>query len=363
MQMLLPLALWLLICLILIIIQYQRFHRLRKGLRDSRVADSDTEPIPVSIIVAARNEAHNLKDFLPVLLKQNHPNFEVLVINDGSTDKSEAILSEMVTDFQNLRVFNRPAEGKKKAISFGIKQAQHKALLFTDADCWPSSLDWAAKMSAGLKNHDLVLGFGGLIGPKRFVVGLSIFETFQTASSYYAAGLAHKPYMGVGRNMGYNKKIFDRTKGFSGHAEVLSGDDDLFVSSLEDVRLKLQFDDDTFTYSDAASNMENWYLQKRRHYSTSFKYPISRKLALGLEGLLQLFYYLLLPLALMLAAKQVLFIFFIRYVLMLAMAKPLAMHFKAWQEWLVFPLWELSWSVLTSLIHLQNLIFGARKNW
>ena len=363
MQMFLPLALWLLICLLLIIIQYQRFHRLRKGLRDSRVENSKTEAVPLSIIVAARNEAHNLKDYLPILLKQNHSNFEVLVINDGSNDKSEALLSKMAKDFQNLRFFNRPAEGKKKAISFGIKEAKNEALLFTDADCWPASLDWAAKMSTGLKEHDLVLGFGGLIGPKRFVVGLSIFETFQTASSYYAAALARKAYMGVGRNMAYNKNIFNRSKGFSGHADVLSGDDDLFVSSLEGANVKLQFSDDTFTYSDAPSTMESWYLQKRRHYSTSFKYPISRKLTLGLEGLLQLFYYLLLPLVLMLAAKQVLFIFFIRYLLMLAMAKPLAMHFKAWQEWLVFPLWELSWSVLTSLIHLQNLIFGARKNW
>ncbi len=360
---LLPLALWLLITLLLVIIQYQRFYQLRKGLRNSRLENLKGQEIPVSIIVAARNEAHNLKDFLPVLLKQNHPNFEVLVINDGSTDKSELLLNEMSKNFPNLRCINRPAEGKKKAISFGIKEAKNEALLFTDADCWPASLDWATKMSAGLREHDLVLGYGGLIGPKSFVSGLSIFETFQTASSYYGAALADKPYMGVGRNMAYNKRIFNNSKGFSDHAEVLSGDDDLFVSSLENVKVKLQFSDDTFTYSDAPRTMEQWYLQKRRHYSTSFKYPISRKLALGFEGLLQLFFYLLLPLVLMLASKQVLFVFFIRYVFTLSMAKPLAVHFKAWQEWLVFPLWELSWSVLTSAIHIQNLIFGPRKKW
>jgi biofilm PGA synthesis N-glycosyltransferase PgaC len=363
MQMLLPLALWLLICLALIIIHYQRFHRLRKGLRNCKVEKGRAQVIPLSIIVAARNEAHNIKDFLPVLLKQDHPNFEVLLINDGSTDKTELLLAEMSKDFEHLRVFNRPAEGKKKAISFAISQAKHEALLFTDADCWPSSFQWARNMSAPLSEHDLVLGFGGLIGPKSFVTGLSIFETFQTASAYYSAALAHKPYMGVGRNMAYNKSIFNRAEGFTEHSAVLSGDDDLFVSSLENARVKLQFNDDSFTYSDAPMSMEQWWLQKRRHYSASFKYPISRKLGLGLEGLLQLFYYLLLPLVLMLAAKQVLFVFFIRYVLMLGMAKPLAMHFKAWQEWLVFPLWEFSWSLLTTLIHLQNLILGPRKTW
>jgi len=363
MQTLLPLALWVLISLVLLLIHYQRFHRLRKGLRNSKVDGGNVKPVPLSIIIAAHNEAHNLKDFLPVILNQDHPDFEVLVINDGSTDKTELLLSRMAQDFKQLRVFNRPAEGKKKAISFAITQAQHEGLLFTDADCWPSSLEWARKMSAGLKEHDLVLGFGGLIGPKSFVTGLSIFETFQTASAYYSAALAHKPYMGVGRNMAYNKKIFNLAQGFKDHAKVLSGDDDLFVSSLGNTRVKLRFSDDSFTYSDAPKSMEQWWLQKRRHYSAAFKYPISRKLSLGFEGLLQLFYYLLLPLVLMLAAKQVLFIFLIRYTLTLYMAKPLAQHFKAGQEWLVFPLWELFWSLLTTLIHLQNLIFGARKTW
>ena len=77
MQMLLPLVLWLLICLALIIIHYQRFHRLRKGLRNCKVEEVRAQVIPLSIIVAARNEAHNIKDFLPVLLKQDNPNFAI----------------------------------------------------------------------------------------------------------------------------------------------------------------------------------------------------------------------------------------------------------------------------------------------
>jgi biofilm PGA synthesis N-glycosyltransferase PgaC len=363
MQMFLPLALWVFICLVLLVSHSLRFHRLRKALRDSVVEQVKSDTAPLSIIIAARNEAHNLKEFLPFILKQDYPDFEVLVVNDGSTDKTELVLAEMIKDFKHLRVFNRPNEGKKKAISFAIAEAHNERLLFTDADCFPSSLEWARKMSSGLQEHDLVLAHGGLIGPKSFVTGLSIFETFQTATSYFSAALAGSPYMGVGRNMAYNKRIFKKAKGFENHQSVLSGDDDLFVASLENTRVKVQFDEAAFTYSDAPSNLEEWWLQKRRHYSASFKYPLLRKLSLGLEGLLQLFFYLLLPLVLMLAAKQVFFIFFIRYLLMLYWAKPIAIHFKAWQEWLVFPLWEFSWSLLTTLIHLQNLIFGARKTW
>lgn len=359
----LPLALWLLITLLLLAIHFFRFQKLRKALVVSQSDAARDAAMPVSIIIAARNEEANLADFLPIILNQNHPQFEVIVVNDGSTDGSESLLKKMSDDHEHLKVFNKPAEGKKKAISYAIQQAQYKQLLFTDADCWPSSLQWASKMSAALAEKDLVLAHGALIGSKSFVTGLSIFETFQTATAYFAAALNAKPYMGVGRNMAYSKTIFDKANGFKGHERVLSGDDDLFISSLQQVSVKVLFADDTFTYSDAPKTMDAWIQQKRRHYSASFKYPIARKLSLGFEGFLQLFYYLLLPLVLMLAAKQVALLFLMRYILMLYWMKPVAIHFKAWQECLVFPLWEFAWSLLTTLIHLQNFIFGPRKSW
>jgi biofilm PGA synthesis N-glycosyltransferase PgaC len=55
--------------------------------------------IPVSVIISARNEARNLTENLPYILQQNYPDFEVVVINDCSTDNSEDVLKDIQKEF------------------------------------------------------------------------------------------------------------------------------------------------------------------------------------------------------------------------------------------------------------------------
>ena len=57
---------------------------------------------PLSVVICARNESENLRRFLPAILEQDYPQFEVIVINDGSTDESEAVLSAFEEKYQHL---------------------------------------------------------------------------------------------------------------------------------------------------------------------------------------------------------------------------------------------------------------------
>ncbi len=50
--------------------------------------------IPVSVIISARNEAVNLRQYLPAILQQNYPDYEVIVVNDCSYDESDLVLEE-----------------------------------------------------------------------------------------------------------------------------------------------------------------------------------------------------------------------------------------------------------------------------
>ena len=63
---------------------------LRKGIKESETYRT-TELEPLTVILSARNEAHNLSTFLPHILSQDYPNFEIIVINDDSTDHSSEI--------------------------------------------------------------------------------------------------------------------------------------------------------------------------------------------------------------------------------------------------------------------------------
>ena len=83
---------------------------------------------PVSIIIAARNEDHNLLEFLPKIFEQDYPEFEVIVINDRSWDKSIDILQAFAIKHNNLHIVEVPdlekdGFAKKFALTLVIKAA------------------------------------------------------------------------------------------------------------------------------------------------------------------------------------------------------------------------------------------------
>ncbi|MBL7918250.1 MAG: glycosyltransferase, partial [Bacteroidia bacterium] len=65
------------------------------------VTNNSTEP--VSVIICAKNEDENLTEFLPKVLTQDYPNFEVIVVNDCSYDNTENVIDEYVKIFPNLK--------------------------------------------------------------------------------------------------------------------------------------------------------------------------------------------------------------------------------------------------------------------
>ena len=99
--------------------------------------------LPISVIISARNEAQNLRENLPSILTQKYPKFEVVVVNDCSSDSSDLVLEEFKAKYPNLKVVTitehvRFKTGKKFALTLGIKAAANEHLLFTDADCQPA---------------------------------------------------------------------------------------------------------------------------------------------------------------------------------------------------------------------------------
>ncbi len=102
---------------------------------------------PVSVIICARNESENLRDFLPAVLEQDYPDYEVIVVNDCSEDNSYDVLGGYLQKYPHLRVSNvnkdpKFTHNKKFAQFIGIKAAKNEILLFTDADCRPDTPHW-----------------------------------------------------------------------------------------------------------------------------------------------------------------------------------------------------------------------------
>src|SRR5690606_27642093 len=90
--------------------------------------------IAISDIVCAKNEAENLKHFLPSILSQDYPNFEIILINDASYDDTLEVMKAFSENHPNIKIVDvKNTEAfwgnKKYALTLGIKASKHDYLL------------------------------------------------------------------------------------------------------------------------------------------------------------------------------------------------------------------------------------------
>jgi glycosyltransferase involved in cell wall biosynthesis len=266
----------------------------------------NAKKIPVSVIVCAKNEAEHVSKLIPLLAQQNYPDFEIVLIDDASSDATLDVFEAFEKEYTNVRLVkvanNEAFWGNKKfALTLGIKAATKEYLLFTDVDCYPSSSTWIAEMSAHFTLHKtIVLGYGAYKKiPNSFLNKIIRFETLLTAVTYFSWARIGQPYMGIGRNMAYKKEEFFNVNGFIDHMKIRSGADDLFINQAASAKnTTVCYTPESFTYSEPKTKFSDWFTQKRRHVSTAFYYKTFDKMQLGLFFLTQ-FLTLTLPIILL----------------------------------------------------------------
>jgi len=256
------------------------------------------EKIPVSVIIAARDEARNLEKNLPLILEQEYKNFEVVVVDDCSADDTEEVLIRMRNKYPHLRSTfiredNKFKHGKKLALTIGIKAAKNDHLLLTDADCYPAGKNWLEIMTSNFSDtRKVVLGYGRYAQKPGFLNKLIRFDTFFIALHYFGFASLGRPYMGVGRNLCYTRKLFFQNKGFASHHALASGDDDLFIKEVATKKnTVIELRPEAHTISQAKQSFRNWFIQKRRHYTTAKYYKGFHKFFLALEPFSRMLFY------------------------------------------------------------------------
>ena len=266
----------------------------------------------VSVVICAHNEYYNLKANLPLILEQDYPEFEVLVVNHASDDETSYLLSDLQRAYprlksieiqENLNFFS----GKKFPLAIGIKSAKYDKILLTDADCKPASPNWITNMQSAYSNGiKIVLGYSPYNRSKGLLNKLIRFDTAHVATQYLSYALAGLPYMGVGRNLSYLKSVFYDNKGFIPHYSIRSGDDDLFINMVaKKSNTAVTVHPDSFTISEPKKTFGHWITQKRRHITTARHYRFIHKFLLGSYSYILFCYYFLF--ALMLAMNYSIF--------------------------------------------------------
>jgi glycosyltransferase involved in cell wall biosynthesis len=256
---------------------------------DKKKAFDVSEEVPTSILIAAKNEAVNLQENLPFFLNQRHRQFEIILIDDHSTDDTYQIMMDFKQKNPSksitvVRLQNNSDGNKKLALTKGISVAKYPNLLFTDADCKPKSDNWINLMTHHLVKKDLVLGYGAYQKiAYSWLNKLIRFETVMTALQYFSYAKIGLPYMGVGRNMAYKKALFTKVNGFENHLNIKSGDDDLFVNEVATKKnTSICYNKEAHTISKVHTKFKKWLHQKKRHITTATSYKPIHQFLLGL---------------------------------------------------------------------------------
>lgn len=326
----------------------------------------------VSVVICARNEEENLRNNLPLILNQHYPDFEVVVVNDCSYDGSADLLKALAQEFPKLSVTEiKEVDGrehfKKFAQTMGIKRAKNEYLVFTDADCSPTSENWLMYMvSSYKKDTEIVLGYSPFEKQNSLVNWIIRFDAFFIAIQYLSMAIKKNAYMGVGRNLSYKRSMFFANKGFASHMHLMGGDDDLFVNeNATKTNVAICIHREAHTLSKTKKTWKEWFWQKKRHHLTARYYKAKHQSALALYPFSFYLFYLSIILSIVFQYEVLIFVcaFGIRALFQMLTLHLCGLKLNEKTLGMVSPLLELIHRLFVYPVYLTSTIFMRKRLW
>lgn len=276
---------------------YRKPYSYVKGL-DTYDGLQETNKPKVSVIIVSENEVDSLSENLPAILEQNYPDFEVIVVNNGSTDESDELLRSLELKNPHLYHTYLPYSNDKRlgryklALTLGVKASKGDILLFTQPYSKPVSDNWISSMVKGLsEDKDIVLGYSYFRKSDHFYNRMARFDNHILSMQYLSMAIKGNPFVGTFRNIAFRKQLFFDNKGFASILHLENGED-IFINQIMTIyNTTVCLSQDSFVESDLEFSL---WKQIKRSYSLSrayFKQNIS--LLFGFESFTRSIFYLL----------------------------------------------------------------------
>lgn len=257
-----------------------------------------TETPPLSVIIVAKDAAHELQKNLPAILEQDYPEFEVIVVYDRSADDCDDALKLLEDTYSNLYHTFIPDSAryishKKLGITMGIKASRYDWLVFTESNCHPQSNQWLRKMASNFTPAtEIVLGYSNYEKTSGWFNKKITFDTLFNAMRYLGMAISGHPYMGTGRNLAYRKSLYYRQKGFSSHLNLQRGEDDLFINeTATDRNVRVEISPESIMRISAPKYKRVWHEEKISYMTTSRFFKGSARYLMGFETCSRLVFY------------------------------------------------------------------------
>ncbi len=218
----------------------------------------------VSVIVPAFNEEKNIASSIESLLKQDYGNIEVLVVDDGSADRT----FEVASRFQGpkVRVLHQENKGKAEALNYGIRESTGTIVLTVDADTRLNSEAITALAGRFASDPEL----GALSGNVKVDNPRGILQRLQEAEYTAGIGLTRKGQSMLSSVMivpgpvaAFRKEAVEKVRYFS--PNTFAEDFDITLAILKE-RYKVEYEDRAIAYTIAPRGIEDLLKQRRRWY-------------------------------------------------------------------------------------------------
>jgi len=237
-----------------------------------------------SIVICCRNEEQNLPTLIEALRNQTHQDFELIWVNDHSTDNTLSILQNSLGLFTKAQLIQSPKPGKKQAQRTGILAATNDFIITTDADCVPHP-QWIETLAEFQYKQQADL----IIAPVKFDDGNSFFAKLQQLefATLVASGLAAagngKPIFCNAANMAFSRESWLNSQAKL-HAEEISGDDVFLLHAIKRRKGKIVplLSPDAFVITTPSTNLKTFIHQRARWTSKAAKYTDWDSIVTGL---------------------------------------------------------------------------------
>lgn len=265
---------------------------LIKGWASLKRAKTDGAPLatPITILIAARNEAERIHLTIEDILTQDYPKHltEIIIVDDHSTDETASIIRSYAARGVKLLQLNedQPLNSyKKKAIAEAISQSTGQLMVCTDADCRMGNKWLSTIVSYYETQHPVMIS-----SPVTYFEETSLFERLQTLEFSYLIGIG-AAFIGNGRastcngaNFAYRKDVFYEVGGFKGIDDLASGDDELLLQKVAEIypnQIGFLKNSDAVVYTHAKHTLHEFLQQRRRWASKSTRYKDKKVVALA----------------------------------------------------------------------------------
>jgi hypothetical protein len=267
-------------------ISYYRIYRFRLMRRRKKILNTP----PISVIVAVRGEDEKfLTEQLPVLLSQQYPIYEIVIVYIGNDVEYYDQLQNIRNNYSYMRLTKMSGSGRlyitnKQALNVGIKSAQYDALLFTTTWSLPRTELWIDFMSKGFERGEVIVGTSVPQFEHRtlrtYIMRMVEFHRLRNA---IARGVVDKVYYAPRSNYGFSRRLYESTRGYN-HLGIDIGDNDLYLQDIATPKAtSVVLSPDSVVVEERPEKWDEWIEHMRYYDSTRKNYPLEARIFISRE--------------------------------------------------------------------------------